>query len=590
MIIVSNGNRSGFVLVLALIVLTLLFAAASGLYLNRQMWAFASTKQMDQTVMDVSSRADAQNWILQFRDVWQGTGTTDGTLNLTTSAVSLSGLSSSSITGGGSFQAVGPYPKYPDTLGTIVLPQRFDTSITSNPARYVSGEPFWGTRGIVGALGVLFRREMGDGYAERQNRFTAPNLTNGTGSKLRAWYSLDGALPLTMVFRVFPVTAFTLFVGYGSAAAPTLVDINSTWLGSDATNYTVGSAPTQYQVSSMGSGRIYVEGQLRLQSDIATGFPIVATDGFVPNAYTFTLNFPDAYAGGTGGVTDDATWATDETFRNNRYSLYRGMMVTSSDAPARLLRRGSVFSDGRWRGSRVVDLAGAMVSSATIAPAVQIVQISADVTKQGEAGRGITCTSSASFSAADRMLIQTYFTWNATASELVFQPPAAYASPESLVVSLIGTGNATYSVRAVVPQLTTPFTLVVPNHPLILQDGFNQGGLLAAMVVSPKVCVANSGAAGTKYIKGAVITEAYSPESPIYFSGANPAPLVELQGPLIIWHRLDADPGIVMVPLKLLPIRNYLSGVWVPPLTPAVADVRASSDGFRIYDIKAVEP
>lgn len=574
--------ESGFVLVLALVVLTLLFAAASGLYLNRQMWAFASTKQLDQTAMDVSTRADAQNWILQFRNEWQQTS--DGILRLNTTPVSLASRSAFTNTGGGVFPPLDPYPTYPAIGSFVTMPERFDTSLARNPAPYVSGEPFWGTGSLVGALGVVFKREM-DG-AERANRFVVPDLTTGGGSHLRAWYSLDGALPLTTVFRVLPVSVFTLFVGAGPSGALDTIDLSPTVAPTDpglesvGDPYTYGTAPTDYTVDQIGVGRIYVEGKIRSMGNIETGFPVVATEGFVTNGKSFTLYFPQLFGGGT----TTATLSSDADFRNNRYSTYRGMMVTSSDSPTRLLRRGSTFdtTTTRWVGSTVTNLATSLGLGVQASITANVVTKTFTVWPSG-------------YNA-----LTTHLSWSGTGNELVFRPPSGYFAtfatpPQSLAVYFTGTGASSYSLRLALPSPGVPFTVVVPSNPVIIEDGFNAANAStaqAAMLVAPTVYLAESspGAQGAYQFFGTLITEAHDPMAPVLYKGAATPPQLEVQGSLVVWRRLAAAPTEPTVQARLLPQLNYLTGAWIPPLTPAVVDVRASSEGFRIYDLGAVEP
>jgi hypothetical protein len=574
----SLRPQGGFVLVLALVILTLLFAAASGLYLNRQMWAFASTKQMDQTVMDVSTRTDAQNWVLQFRNAWQASA--DGLINLSNSPVPLSGGSLSSISGGGNFQAVSPYPKYPTSLGSLTIPNFFPTNGLSTPAPYVAGEPFWGTRSVIGALGVTFRREMGGGsYTERDERFIVPNLTNNTGSHLRAWFSMDGALPLNMVFRVLPVTSFTLFVA-GGQFNPPRVELGA-WMNSLATSYTLGP----YSVSQIGQGRIYVENSVEASANVSSGFPIVATGGFLPSGFNFNLYFPTLLGGGTQA----ATWPNgdDAQFRAARYSTFRGFLVTSSDAPARLLRRGVVFNDNRWGAAQVQALATNMVASTSIQITAnvdaQTIGISSDLTQ-------FPISQHAAFTNP------LYWLWDVPNQELRFAPPAGFLAgfgtpPKSLAITLTGASAPNYSVRVRMANAGVPFTIVVPGNPLVLENGFNQDGTVPAMLVAPRIQF-SAVASGPYRIRAAVVTEARVPRYPIVFKGAsgNPIPNVELQGPLIIWRQISGIVPGTPVGLTLTPVLNYLDGTWVPPLTPAVVDVRASTEGFKIYELGAVEP
>lgn len=577
--------QQGFVLVLALVVLTLLFAAASGLYLNRQMWSFASVKQLDRVAMDVSSRADAQNWILQFRNTWQTAGEwgspQNGVLNLTSSPVALSGGSVITVPGGGNFTAVSPYPKYPDILGSLELPYIFSTAQASSPAPYISGEPFWGTRSAVGGLGVIFRREMNDStYTERKDRFIRPDST-GSGSRLRAWFSLDGALPLTMVFRVLPVSVFTLFVGQGGeAGASDMVELGS-WLVSDTFPYSVGD----YSVSEVGVGRVYVEGKAKAVSEISTGFPMVATGGFVESSSGITLNFPIVF----GGSSHRAVWADDPDFLDRRHSDFRGMLVTSSDSPARLLRRDLAFADGRWHCPDFSRLTTRMQNSGVG------VTITATIANYANLDKGLSCSSDPSqLSSGDQAAFKNplYWAWDIPNKELVFTPPAGFIggfspSPGSLCVKFVGADKNDYTFRIALPDPGRDFTLLVPENPVVLQDGFNRAGTRAAMVVSPRIYVDGS----SPEIRGVVITQGTFPNEAILYKGAGAAPNVLIQGALVLWRRLASVPaGSYVAPISLNPVDNYLSGVWIPPLTPAVTDVRASSDGFRVYDIKAVEP
>lgn len=591
--IFDGSKPKGFVLVLSLVVMTLVFAAASGLYLNRQMWAFSSTKQLDQAIMAVSARADAQNWVIQFRDAWQS----NLTLNLATSPIALSGGSTVGlIGGGGGFTAALPYPQYPVSVGTLGLPFKFNTSMDIVPQVYVTGEPYWGLDSYLGAVDVLFRREMNDDdFIVRRDRFTPPSApgpdSSRSGSHLRAWYSLDGALPVSMVFRVVPLSAFTLFVGAPMAGVSSDVPVSSAWLKSGGVGYDHGG----YVVSDVGVGRLYVEGVMNAGSLITSGFPIGSTSGFsLTGGGSFELLFPSA----SGGGSQSASWTTEQEFRNNRYSIYRGMMVTSSDAPSRLLRHGVAKSGGKWvpiplgtADPNVPGYADRVGAFSAVSITANVVNHVLSATRDPARFTGNMANFTALSSSGGA------WTWDVPNSQLIFSPPSSswlngFGNLDSLKVTFRngnGTLNTSYKLRVVCPNPGRPFTLVVPSNPLVLEAGFNYAGTQASMLVAPDVYVDDTPTSSGPYvIKGVLLTEAASADLPVYYAGSGTVPLVSLEGSLVVWRKTNRVSG-ALAGFQVTPSLSYLQGTVVPPICPAAVDVRASSPGFKIYDVGAYE-
>jgi len=374
-----KGTRpAGFVLVLALVVLSLMFAAAAGLSLARQFWGFSSSKQVDRVLMEASIAADMALWFTVFRSQVQDAATSATTLTPNTprggvdfappgvqSAVEASlqnaGLSwpSRALTVVGSMNSTASelftppsgvnYPEFPPGVGTwsfdlffrleaapaVISGGSLQDLSGSIPFPMASRDPFFGTYSRVHGMPLLFRREMNDSqYGERVGRYGEDT------TKLRAWYSIDGAGNMGAGLRSFPLSQFTLFSAQPSptlqasggrlAGDPLVLSSFDNGVGLNLSAFQVGGDlwakpgalfygvpdiysysyqddvnPTEvaYPASQLGIGRVYVEGYAEVrgglqggtEAPLPLGMPLVVTgDGWLPG-----------WKRGYGGLFDD---------------------------------------------------------------------------------------------------------------------------------------------------------------------------------------------------------------------------------------------------------------------------------------------
>ena len=589
------SQRGGFALVLALVVLTFLFAAVGGLAVSRQMWGFTSTKQLDRSTLDLVTRADSSMWFSDFRTALQQ----DGTLDFAASPVLLDtpaefdyGVSGHSSL----FDAVTPYPTYPTTVSSMAIPFLFDTSLTQATGMLGGFDPYWGLRSYVGGFGVQFSREMSEsGRDLRVGRFDA-----GT-TRLRAWMSVDGARQLLVGIRIFPVSVFTLFCAAPAAGVDSVVSLSDSWLMSSGLPYSYGGMST----ASVGMGRIYVEGMVQPSSALTWGLPAVATEGMVSGGGSLGFVFPDYLGGGTAsGLSYDSI-----TFLQARYAVCKGMLATGADIPQRLMRPGMVRGgDLRWRARDFSDSAGLGGALDNAVAAKVRVSVPSGVVS-------LVAYDASAFNggvAAERALFLSAWTVNMTTQEVIYSPPAGFYDgflglggkpPLSVSVEVVDAMSqplAGYKLRLRVPSVVglsssavwQKLTVVSLSCPLVLEGGFNAlGGDAGSMLVSPMVYVSHPAvfSPSARYaVNGVVVTEAYSPEEPFLSDGVY-TNTVDLVGSLVVWRRLAAAPGTTL-PVSLTPDVSYLSGAKLPVLVPAVSDLRVSNQDMSLYQIRAVEP
>jgi hypothetical protein len=587
--------RSGFVLVVALVFLTLFFAAASGLYLSREMWAFRATKQVDVSLAEMQARADASAWLVQVRSEVQSAPLDDGALSFALPEASARSQCSFGTLDEGSspygFLAVSPYPELPPEADVVSVPLWFDLDQASYEVRQLPLDPYYSVFGSLGYVGALFRRELNEsGRALRQGRFAAETTS------VRAWASVDGALPAQLVWRVVPVSVFTLFVGSAPQGDLSAVGLG-TWLQTSSSPYSSAG----YEVASCGVGRIYVEGPAVALAPISLSLPLVATGGIFADppsggasGGSYFLSFPDHLGGGYFSASP----YTAAVFRQARLSLYRGLLVGPDDGPARLLRPGmELGADGVWRPLGLAfsgglidhyhDVASVVVTAdtdtQTLSLAYDAAQFDGGVQAQVDAFLQLVADGGA-------------WSWD-VAEELLFEPPLLFFDqftkiPFTIAVEFVGGDADTYVLRVDLPSVdaltddpaSRKLTLACGNT-VRLSGGFNgAGSSLAVMLVSPRVHVDTADPEVT--IRGVVLTEAPSVSNPFYIPvGATNIPTVNLVGSLVLWRRLDSSVPSGECPFNLAPAVDLLTGSVVPPSVPAMTDVRLGARGYRLYRI-----
>jgi len=414
-----NSQQGGFVLVLALVVIGLMFAAAAGLSLARQSWGYSSIKELDRSLMEVSVAADSSLWFSGLRAQIQEKALFEG-LNkgldlsssgqriesrmkeVTTAWPSLATAGMQADIGGGTnlsgvfTSGGGAYPEYPRTE------ENGETTWNFDPLFRIVGEsqslsdpmgvrdPYFGSYSYIQALTVLFRREMDDSlFSVRQNRFSEAE------SKLKAWYSVDGAGEVTVGVRSLSISQFTLFSTQPNGGdanlvhtAPLVLSMSPSAFGFNGATF--GGAGALFELSykpkkpdsseeeeevydyhpgtgELGIGRVYIEGSASVRGTIPLGLPMVITgEGLVDGLRGYAGLF-DKHGLPWGGPSFDSAYYSPHSSSINAevppvfgFSTFddyirwsagsgRAKVVSAEVSPCRLIRSfAGRLDDGLW--------------------------------------------------------------------------------------------------------------------------------------------------------------------------------------------------------------------------------------------------
>jgi hypothetical protein len=428
---VGRSSQGGFTLVLALVVLSVMFAAAAGLSLARQFWGFSASKHLDRVLMEASVAADMSLWFSVFRAQVQDSALVGASSypNVDFGVASTQQQAATSMASKGlvwpskavsvvypiTANATAPLfvppdaSKYPE-FASGVSTWHFDRLFRLEPRAtwlpdskqdlkgtvpYPMGakDPYFGSYSRIHGMPLLFRREMEDKvYKERMGRFVEGE------TKLRAWYSIDGAGNLGAGIRSLPISQFTLFstqpygAAQGEGAKDPLIlsfyrlpadgvpaDPNPALLTPNGwepaalfldknVSYSYDyqdpeRAGVAYPSSRVGIGRVYVEGYAKIvggvipstavEQPLPLGIPLVVTgEGPITGGTTvrgygglFGSN-GSTLSGKPAAFTSYYGGSTGTTFSFLNFSEYLqfgglqgGFMVSSSHVtPSRLLR------------------------------------------------------------------------------------------------------------------------------------------------------------------------------------------------------------------------------------------------------------
>jgi hypothetical protein len=594
----GNRPQQGFALVMVLVFMVLVFAAAAALFNTRQMWAFASQKQLDSTLMDIASTSDAKAWNLSLRDAVQAAGEIDLTQEFSIgnpSIVSSGSAYNQKISGLGDFPPKAAYPAHGLAEDTYPLPVLIPITPFNEleSVRYGSKDHYYGAPSIVWGAGAHFEREMDDTvYDLREGRFSAVT------TKLRAWQSIDGALPSRLVARSMPVSAFTYFVGRSSEAGST-VTVGTSDSESGLNFIRLNSSYSMGDFRGMaGCGRIYVDGALNVNSTqeiFRVGLPLVATDGLTEGS-VLQFAFPRHLGGGASPVLE-----VSSDFRRTNHATTRGLYLSNYDTPARFLSPTAVRDGSRWVNGSLLSVIEAI---AVVEPEYIVINVNnASVGVQPVEGEIYTPFSGF----ADAFRVDT------DAKTILVSPfPGFFADGFSplMRVKVIGTDAEQYVIRISVPSVADlfvtgtgnpPFTgykgfTFVSTNPVVLMGGLN--GLsrnLPAMIISPEVRVERWPTFENNFqVNGVIVTESGSAEAPIRYygddSGLVESPSLDIVGSLVVWRHTSVVPGGIPVPLTLQPSLVYLQGSALPIGVPAVTDVQLLTEGFWTFKPSAVTP
>jgi hypothetical protein len=338
-------NEKGFALVFALVTMTLIFIAVSGLTQSRQIWGFTATKQLDRTTMALTTRVDSVNWLTFFRYNAQKTPTSFSPSTSTFSPPS----SFIGTTGASLFTPVSPYPQVtgganyslPANFGLVGPSTVGDPSVPIAPF-----DPYWGCNAALTGFGLTYAREMSSAaYALRAG-------ATGAASNLKSWMSIDGALVQSVGLRYLPISIFTLYspqpATTNALALSTSASANPFSLKINPLNYSWTSMfSSLYYTPNIGVGRLYIEGPVTINGTFPIGLPTVFTDGFSSSsAGTLALTFPTFLGSGS---TNIAVPTTTEDFLSKRYSYFRGLISCGYDTSQRLLRYSSTANvNNKW--------------------------------------------------------------------------------------------------------------------------------------------------------------------------------------------------------------------------------------------------
>ena len=630
----TGGGQGGFAIVLALVVLSVLFAAAGGLALSRQTWGFSSVKQLDKALMESSVMGDSTLWFSKVRQVLENQFSQGQPLDFSSYSVqaSLSPTPSRAVSyvaekgkdddsedddsendsrdsqnDPGTPLFVVPegqsYPEYPSNMGVWELPRFYQLpkgSSQENPFSFSFSDPFYGSSSLVYGFGVLFPREMDDKVNKaRVGRFSKED------TQLRAWYSVDGAGVTMVGMRYMPLSQFTLFSTEDALGRD--LELSESFLGNSSEPYSYDfNGEVAYAANRMGIGRVYVEGKARVVDSLCLGFPLVATGGyFSPQGLPLSgqpLSFRVCYG------------SSDSTISYSNFSDYikwkgilGGFMVVSSDmSPCRLLRSFSEsMGVNKYRNKDLASYAKDWNGYA----------LRLGIGKNSSGDDVLQILGGLNFSQSEETQILESWLLNNSTKTLRFSPGSASIQPyyegfrfsnAPLVVSVDKTVyDAGYDVSLNVPSVyalsensENRRLTVISSGPLRLEGDFNRDEPdkrdSGTMIVAPRLLVD-----GGSRISGIFVTETPDPRSP-FLSSVN-RNVVTLRGGLIVWNRVSEFLGwdSLSVPVTLVADAGYISGVRLPYSSrgidgswegpPIVVDTRVYQDSLELYKLKAVD-
>jgi hypothetical protein len=604
----GQGRHAGFAMVVALVIMTAVFVMVGSLATTRQMWGFFSTKQLDRSFVDLTTRADSANWFLQNRVTLLRNKQIQGVPILLTNLsffptplpdpdhnpARLEDLQYA--WGAPSLADVQPFPPvrsaYPDydtnifslTMDYLFTPRTNEVYLATPQGSY---DPYFGITNYGQVFGVVFKREMDDGLREsRQNRFDE-NLT-----QLRAWASIDAALLTDVVVRRFPLSSFTLYA-VSSASTSYSVPVDSLISPLNAAYSHAG-----YSVGNVGIGRVYIDGAANFNSNTITlGFPIVANRGFI-NTAGVNLFYPDYLGGGNRLVN-----ASPSNYKKNRYFVYQGMLASSYDRPQRLISMHQ-RTNQPFLSKPITDIIqeGYVDGVGSVAVKLEL--------NTNDTNNVVTLTANSSAFdgaiASQRARIESTNIWivdhdtKAVTLRITngyFDSTNFTQAPTSILFRLVGTNAGLYTFSVDVPSVGAlssdpnrqKLSIVTPNPLTLGPNGFNSDfSGTGSMLMSPDIRI--PGATGSSVNIGGVVATRQVGTNRIFtpvesLAGVN----VNIRGSLQLFS-VNPNPGLsqnTTISTTVTPDINYLTANSIPPSTLTGLDFRIKGEEIRTYTMRA---
>jgi len=564
----SFRARGGFAIVLALVTLTLGFAIAAGLTQMRRWAHLNANKELLQAVAQATLENRALMVPRDIRTLLAASNPSFSSLATVTQDTFLSGNLATNfcwdgVTGsipgandisidGGTQIGGAEEPLYYAVLDSpldnashvIDLPPWLSGSISSAAASYGPYDPFGTVTSLATTQTFVLRRE------------------NTQRPAIHAWEALDVITRVSVLSRVFPVTAFTIF-------APTS--------GTAAVNFILGEQLQEDPTA--GTGRIFTEGVITLGG---------------PRNVVYPLSASDVVTGGYAFVVDGTRWPTGENspvsdFNRMRFTSLKGRLNLGNDAVPCPLRGAPALNNNPADPSNIVaQLKSACAVSATF--------------QSGTSGLStgtLYFTRSASVSDEDIASIQgsikASYTPDASGGYITINVDGE-GIPKAIPSIYIETGDPVRGRIWLKGIGSRPITIVSPD-PLIIQDSYNYFETIdgvtsrillppASALVSPKIFTVASAPSQSVNINAAIVTTASNPFSALRSSaeyGLAPGQN-NLIGSLAIW---GYDASASGAPTTIIPDPAMITGIRQPPLVPAVVDIWPAVQTLQSHRIQA---
>lgn len=584
-----KAGQRGAALLLVLVLVVVLATLVASVVGGRQAGAATMRKQLDRVSMESVVKGDSERYLARLRVAYREAAATYGSLSLSSVTLgggAFGGIVDEGVDGNMVFSPAGNYPNF--ALGTITAPVVF--SAGSYRVSAVDLDPYGGM--VMDSLvssGSLGMEMQGSERELRDGRFS------NAASKLRGWDSLDGELDVALLVRSFPVSAFTVFSPEGGSGG---VDLNSSWMVQGAGSLSYPSASSLYD-ASIGIGRCYVEGTVKVSEAFELGLPLVATGG---------LEYPCATVSGLTPNTRRAFGgapASYEEYLKNRRGRLGGMLLTEADGPMRLIRAGEQYVGGKWS---MPDGSLANVSTGygkALAEACVWVQVSVPGGVVSVASYNGSRFKGDDAGQVNKLIDGSVFSVDTIRKEVLYSPPALFYDQFDLAPIVVGIKVVKdadssvaddYRVRVRCGSVAglsatngkKKMTLFVPYVPLLVESGFNTTGSdEGVMVVGPKVMVSSaapSSGGGSFSVNAVVLTEGVAVDGCIY--GEDSSDVVTVKGGVVLWSRSSAAKPGTRIGVKISPDAELLTGERrLPEVVPAVVDVRYASRFFRLYPV-----
>lgn len=616
-------SRGGFAMVLALVVMTIMFVVVGSLSTSRQMWGFFSTKQLDKSNIEFPAKADSENWFRLTREslLINGEVTLTQHLREAPSAGPISvqdgGAASTVIyfhqNGEQPFPAliedangIDDYPTYGGNNVSFSVPFTYNLGTNAlTTARSGAFDPYWGMRRYGGSYAVLFKREMPESIRQiRADRFS-------TATQLRAWMSIDAGLITRLRYRIMPMSAFTLYVT-GTSAAPITARITTNFVSPLNLPYDYsgdGDSQGRYQVNSVGMGRIYVDGRLNFATSGTTnspviGFPIVATHGFT-NLGTSTFHIPAAYGTAGNSPTTIVTNLNQTNYWTHRYAELKGMLLTSSEAPQKLITRfannAAPFQSKNFTNG---------ILSAYSSAQLTAVRVRLDTDSTNNPLQFVSADPLRFNSSQSSLLLSTntpgMWSVDHASREVTLRPSANYFTnftlpPSSIYFEFTGANAGLYKLRVDVPSLAALGTtdaqrrlsVVTPSTMVISQSGFNADNSgNGAMLLSPRIEIDTTNASlniGAYVVTRGNALSTLTPRPLFTFNPTNtPTTFVPTITGGLSYTATTGGNILGSLNVRVLPSIGYLQGTTVPDAVPTVFDYRIARQDLEVYSMDAV--